>query len=218
MRPQPSPHRGWHRRAYLPHCDFPGLIQSVSIRLFDSVPQAVIERWRRELEVTHEKNLRAKLCTRIEAYSDMGYGCCLLAEPRTAKIVESGFLHFDGTRYDLLAWCVMPNHAHIVFVPRADHSMSKILHSWKSHAAHKANQLLDRNGDFWFPDYFDEFMRSTKHLESTIDYVELNPDTAKLVATREQWAVSSAAAHHWERVRANRTTFSEVNVELLPEV
>ncbi len=41
----------------------------------------------------------------------------------------------------------------------AGHSMSEILHSWKSHAVHQANQLLGRKGKFWFPDYFDEFMK-----------------------------------------------------------
>jgi len=193
------------------------LIQSVSIRLFDSVPAEVVERWTRELENAHEKNLREKLCSRIEIYADMGYGCCLLADLAIAQIVETAILHFEGERYDLLAWCVMPNHAHILFVPRAGHSMSTILHSWKSYSVHQANQQLCRSGEFWFPDYFDEFMKSTLQLESTIDYVELNPVTAKLVSQREDWRFSSAAVHHCERVRANRAKFPEVVVELLPK-
>jgi putative transposase len=57
MKPNASPHRGWHTRGYLPHCDFPGLLQSVSIRLFDSVPTEVIERWVRELDTASDKKL-----------------------------------------------------------------------------------------------------------------------------------------------------------------
>lgn len=217
MRPKSSPHRGWHSRGYLPHCDFPGLIQSVSFHLFDSVPAGVIERWIRELQSAQEENIREKLCSQIEIYADMGYGSCYLAAPTIARLVESAILHFDNERYHTLAWCVMPNHAHTLFVQQAGYSMSAIVQSWKSYTSHQANQLLGRQGDFWFPDYFDEFMKSTVQFESTIEYIELNPVTAKLVSDRERWEFSSAAIHHRERIQANRLKFPEVALDQLPD-
>ena len=217
MKPYASTHRGWHGRGYLPHCDFPGLIQSVSIHLFDSVPIEVIERWIRELETESDQNSKDKLCERIERYADMGYGSCLLSKTQVAKVVEDAILHFDGERYDILAWCIMPNHFHTLFVPRVGHSMSEILQNWKSFTAHRANALLSRSGDFWFPDYFDEFMKTTRQLEATIDYIEHNPVRARLVASREKWFYSSAAPGHVERVRANRLKFPEVDVTSLPD-
>lgn len=217
MKPNASTHRGWHSRGYLPHCDFPGLIQSVSIHLFDSVPIEVIERWVRERETTSDKRSREKLCEKIERYADMGYGSCFLKDANVAKLVEDAILHFDGERYDALAWCIMPNHFHSLFVPRVGHSMTEILQNWKSFTAHRANALLSLRGEFWFPDYFDEFMKTTKQLEATIDYIELNPITAKLVHSREQWLHSSAAPDHIDRVRANRLKFPEVDVTQLPD-
>ena len=217
MKPNASTHRGWHGRGYLPHCDFPGLIQSVSSHLFDSVPTEVIERWVRELDNASDKKSHEKLCARIERYADMGYGCCFLSDADVAKLVEDAILHFDGERYDVLAWCIMPNHFHTLFVQRVGHSMSEILQNWKSYTSHRAIAFLRRRGEFWFPDYFDEYMRTTKQLEATIDYIELNPVTARLATCREQWLYSSAATSHVDRVRANRLKFPEVDATQLPD-
>lgn len=217
MRSNASSHRGWHGRGYLPHCDFPGLIQSVSIHLFDSVPTEVIERWIRELDSARDKKSKEKLCERIERYADMGYGSCFLSHANVAELVEDAILHSDGKRYVILAWCIMPNHFHTLFVPRVGHSVSDILQTWKSFTSHRANKLLRRQGEFWFPDYFDEFMKTTKQLEATIDYIELNPVTAGLAKCREQWLYSSAAPDHVERVYANRLRFPEVDVAQLPD-
>ena len=43
---------------------------------------------------------------------DGGLGACWLGEPAIAELVENTILHFDGERYRVLAWCVMPNHVH----------------------------------------------------------------------------------------------------------
>lgn len=42
---------------------------------------------------------------------------CFLRDERLAKIVEDALLHFAGQRYALHAWCVMPNHFHMLFTP-----------------------------------------------------------------------------------------------------
>ncbi len=217
MQPNASTHRGWHSRGFLPHCDFPGLIQSVSVHLFDSVPVEVLERWIRELDTECDKKSQAKLRSRIEHYEDMGYGNCFLSDANVARLVEDALLYFDGERYDILAWCIMPNHLHSLFVPRLGYSLTDIVQNWKSYTAHQANKWLRRSGEFWFPDYFDEFMKTTKQLEATIDYIELNPVTARLTKRREQWLYSSAATNHVERVRANRLKFPEVDATQLPD-
>ena len=98
MKPYASTHRGWHGRGYLPHCDFPGLIQSVSVHLFDSVPIEVIERWVRELDSACDKKSREKLCSRIERYADMGYGCRERAG--TPALRKTGPLHSKGIRVE----------------------------------------------------------------------------------------------------------------------
>ncbi len=43
MPPDPSPPKGWHSRGYLPHLDVPGLLQSVTFHLADSLPRQAVE-------------------------------------------------------------------------------------------------------------------------------------------------------------------------------
>ena len=91
-------------------------------------------------------------------------------------------MHFDGERYRLLAWCVMPNHVHTVIEIVDDQSLSEIVGTWKSFTAKRANSLIGRSGTFWHADYFDRFMRDEGHMARTIDYVENNPVKAGLVS------------------------------------
>src|SRR5260370_40431688 len=76
---------------------------------------------------------------RVERCLDRGIGCCHLRDSRVAGIAAEALRHFHGRRYRLLAWCVMPNHVHVLFSPLGEHSLDGILHSWKSYSAHKAN-------------------------------------------------------------------------------
>lgn len=114
-------------------------------------------------------------------------GSCWLLKPKIANLVEDAFLHFDGDRYRLLAWCVMPNHVHVVVEPVDGNTLSAVLQSWKSFTAKEANRHLSRSGPFWHQDYFDRYMRSESHLETTIAYVENNPVKAGLVETPAAW-------------------------------
>lgn len=78
-------HRGWTSRGYLPHCDAATLHQHIVFRLHDSGNDLAALRGSRILDL-----------------------------PNIAAIVESALLHFDGERYRLIAWCVMPNHVHLL--------------------------------------------------------------------------------------------------------
>jgi len=117
---------GWHERGYLPHCDFPGLIQFITFRLADSMPELRRGEWEHLLKIEDKREQRTKL----EAYLDRGVGACCLRNARIAKITEDALLHFHHERYELLAWCVMPNHVHVL-VHVGDWPLAKILQSWK---------------------------------------------------------------------------------------
>jgi REP element-mobilizing transposase RayT len=49
-----------------------------------------------------------------------------LPQDKIAKIVEEALWHFHEERYRLYAWCIMPNHVHVVLQPIA-HNLSDIL-------------------------------------------------------------------------------------------
>src|SRR6202142_3070856 len=73
-----QPHQGWHSRGYLPHWDHPGMIQSVNLRLGDSLPLPVIEKWKAELALQSGNDHDVQLRRRIEEYLDAGHGECWL--------------------------------------------------------------------------------------------------------------------------------------------
>lgn len=208
--------KGWYSRSYLPHCDAPGLIQAITFRLADALPKAVLERIKREARDDKDKQQR------IEAHLDAGHGSCLLREPHLASIVECALLHFDGKRYRLLAWCIMPNHVHVLIetlaqapsraggtpalqedFPHTERrhlaglcdrslSLSAIIHSWKSFSAKEINKSLARQGTVWQREYFDRYIRDDHHLAAAIAYILDNPVKAGLVARAEDWPFRNA--------------------------
>jgi REP element-mobilizing transposase RayT len=194
------PHKLWHSRGYLPHFDQPGLVQSISFRLQDSLPRDVVQRWKQELgwheHMATDDGVAVELRERITHYEDEGHGECYLARADIGGLVENALLHFDADRYGLLAWCVMPNHVHGVIETHEGYPLGEVIHSWKSFTAKEANKLLERRGDFWMPDYHDRFIRDDRHLAAVIAYIENNPVTAGLVDDAVQWPFSSAGMRH----------------------
>ena len=99
-----------------------------------------------------------------------------MKNPVIADLVADALRKFDGSRYRLFAWCIMPNHVHTVFQPMSPHRLEDILHSWKSYTAHEANKILKRNvKDFWQREYFDHLIRNGKQFDRAIRYTAENP-------------------------------------------
>ncbi len=181
----------WHSRGYLPHFDAGEVFQSIAFRLFDSMPQNLIEKWR--LELAYESaEFGDQLRYRIETYLDRGIGACYLRNSRIADLVQAALLHFDGERYRLSAWVVMPNHVHILAAPLPNYSLTGIMHSIKSYTSQEANKVLARKGKFWFEDYFDRYIRNAQHFENAVSYIESNPVRAGLCESARDWPFSSA--------------------------
>lgn len=192
------PNKGWHSRGYLPHLDADQTIQFISFRLHDAVPANIIEQWKEELHWTEKTASNSKeaatLRKKIEEYQDSGKGACYLRDERIAALVQDTLKRFDGERYRLIAWCVMPNHVHLLVEAKTGYPLSDTVHSWKSFSAHKANDLLGRKGKFWMPDYFDRFIRDGKHFVASCEYIRQNPVKAGLVVAPEDWPWGSAGS------------------------
>ena len=187
----------WYSRGYFPHFDSDRLTQHVCFHLFDSLPQSLLTQWREESlrsSSTAQTNIELQRYRRKRIHDslDLGYGSCFLRNDRMAEIVEHALLHFDGERYALHAWRVMPNHVHTLFTPLKGSKMSGIVHSWKSFTAHKCNKLLDRTGKFWEREPFDRYIRNQRHFNNAVRYIEYNPVGAGLCEKAEDWKWSSA--------------------------
>ena len=189
-----SAHLGWYSRDYLPHWDRPGLIQTITFRLGDALPSEVLARWRLELAREREAVRDLETRRRIEAWLDAGHGTCHLRDARIAALVETALRHFDGERYRLLAWVVMPNHVHILIETREGHPLAKVVQSWKRWTARQANTLLGTSGVFWQREYHDRYIRDGEHLGRVTSYIEENPVKVGLCARAEDWRWGSA----WE--------------------
>ena len=151
-------------RRYLPHLEFPNSTYFVTFRLEGALPQSVLENWRfervqiqkqterqkRQLTEYEKKRLKYLFSRKVEEYLDQLYEECWLKDPAVAQVVVNTLRHFDGSRYVLHAWCVMPNHVHVVITAisksKAASDLIPILHSWKSYTAHKAIRFYKELG------------------------------------------------------------------------
>jgi REP element-mobilizing transposase RayT len=85
----------------------------------------------------------------------------------------------------------MPNHIHVIIELPGSHTLSEIVHSWKSFKAKEANKLLGRSsGRFWQVEYYERSIRDERHLSG---YIHDNPVKAGLARESKDWPHSSAA-------------------------
>ena len=183
-------------RANLPHWEQQGVTCFATFRLADALPQEKIAEWagaQANWLAAHPRpwtDAEAEEYTRdfgekFEQALDAGWGACLLATEENRTIVEDAFRHFNGERYDLYAYVVMPNHVHVLFSPRGAFAIHDILHAWKSFTAHAINKRMNRTGTVWQKESWDRLIRNNEHFIRTLDYIKQNNPTRSWSAYEE---------------------------------
>ena len=175
-------HKGWHSRGSLPHFDSQDVVQLVTFSLADSLPEQALARIR---AAARPEGLG-------EEFVDRGWGACWLRTDGVGECVERSFLFFDGARYRLHSWTIMPNHVHVLLSPLPEWPLGSIVGSWKRFSGREANKRLGRSGAFWQVDYWDRFIRNDAHFSAAASYIDLNPVKAGLVVEPELWPWGSA--------------------------
>ncbi|HVO79462.1 MAG TPA: transposase [Terriglobales bacterium] len=179
-------------RGHLPHWEGAHACYFVTFRLADSIPAEVAERIEserdsiiqtarqlgRELSLSEKRHI-ARVAT-IDKYLDNGAGACHLAKAEIAQIVSDALRYFDGQRYRLHAWCIMPNHVHVLLALTDGTELDSVLHSWKSFTAKKINRRLGVEGVFWQREYYDHLIRNDDDFERVVRYIAENPAKAGL--------------------------------------
>jgi REP element-mobilizing transposase RayT len=178
---------GWHSRGYLPHFDRAGVCQFITFRLADAFPASKRREWRQLLEIADER----ERLIHLEDWLDAGHGGCVLKRAGAAEIVQRVLQKFDGERYRLCGWVVMPNHVHVL-IEAGGIPLARVLHSWKAFTALEINRLTGRSGRLWQVEYFDRYIRDGEHFRKALRYIENNPVKAGLVKAPEDWQWSSA--------------------------
>lgn len=100
----------------------------------------------------------------------------------------------DKAKVDLWAYCLMPNHIHMVVVPREEASLAKFFGPLHCRYAVKVNAVHGWQGHLWQQRFYSTVMDET-HALAAMRYVELNPVRAGLCARAEDWQWSSIHAH-----------------------
>jgi putative transposase len=200
--PQLGPvHRGWCSRGYLPHCDHPGLLQSITYHLADSLPAATLRQMDAELRTLPPGPRDTERRRRVEAWLDACHGSCVLRQAEAAACVVDTWRHFAGERYDLIAWVVMPNHVHVLVRVYEGVPLAKIVQSWKSYTGRRIRAMMEeclagarrpQIEGVWMREYWDRYIRNERHFQMVVNYIHQNPVKARLVVRATDWTWSSA--------------------------
>jgi len=195
---------GWWSRGYLPHCDQVGVTHFVTIRLADSLPQAVRNMLQARAQVlslatNSDPRLSRDYILQVEASLDRGYGACWLRRPEVAQVVIDSFEFLVQVGHEIVRWVIMPNHLHFLIRLGPGLPLSPVVNSFKSFTAKESNKVLGRSGPFWYPEYFDRYIRDSEHLRRTISYIDFNPVRARLVMQPKDWIFGSAGWPKHER-------------------
>jgi REP element-mobilizing transposase RayT len=182
----------------LPHWQQEGRTYFITFRLGDSLPREKLNQWHDErktwlrahglrsieqFEKAPEKTrheFHQRFTAQWHAWLDAGSGACVLRAPAVREIVVGVLLGNHGARYDLDAWVVMPNHAHVLLTPRGNWKLGVILQSWKGGSSRAINLHLGRSGSLWQSESYDHIVRSEEQLEHYRRYIADNPIKAKL--------------------------------------
>jgi putative transposase len=95
--------------------------------------------------------------------------------------------------YELHAYVVMPNHVHLLVLPKTP--PSEFMRALKGFTARQANRMLDRIGEpFWQAESYDHWVRNAAESERIRSYIENNPVKTGLAAQPDSYLWSSASA------------------------
>jgi REP element-mobilizing transposase RayT len=208
-------------RRRLPHWEKPGAIYFVTFRVAGSLPRSLLQQADAEIRSIQQRlqqqgrpasEFERERQAILERYLDEDRTNPILSNPPLAALVRDALLFHAGQKYDLLAWCIMPNHVHLLLkplpkgtppsrrlesgedtagtvaiLPAAFHSLAEILHSLKSYTAHQAGKLGLVSGSLWEREYFDRWTRNDEAVEYYRQYIRNNPLKAGLVPTPTEY-------------------------------
>jgi putative transposase len=163
----------------LPHWQQGEVIQFVTFRLADSMPQQKLRQWKDEVAVWKtqhpkpwteeiEQQYHRQFTWKLENWLDDGYGSCIFTDPANRNHLEQTLMHDEGTRAIHHTWVIMPNHVHLLFTPPAP--LEKLMQSWKGISAKRLGL-----GSIWQRNYRDTLIRDASHFANAVRYIQRNP-------------------------------------------
>jgi putative transposase len=102
--------------------------------------------------------------------------------------------HCHAAAVEVWAWCLMPNHVHLILVPSDEDGLRRALSRVHRIYAGVIQARRKRTGHFW-QGRFGAVAMDEEHLAAALRYVALNPVRARLVGRAQDWRWSSTRAH-----------------------
>jgi REP element-mobilizing transposase RayT len=187
----------------LPHWSQAGTVTFITWRTLDSIPPPVLRRWHADRDAwlrrhgiePQSPDWRAQLqqldqdvrgefvrtfSERWHRHLDACHGACVLSQPALSQIVADSLHKFDGQRYELTDFIVMPNHVHLLAAFATEEGLLAQCESWKHYQSRELNRRLASSGRFWQQDGFDHLVRSVEQFEALRRYIAANPRKAHL--------------------------------------
>ncbi len=194
-----GPYDKFYRRR-LPHWQRHDSWHFITFRLVNSLPKNIVKKLRneeREAVKTLERLFPNNLTKRkyylhswkfdwIDEYLDKLNGKCYLHNSAAAEIVVNALAFYYPKEYDLDAWCVMPNHIHVLLKPRPNIMLPEVLKKVKRFSAKEINKLIFRKGIFWQHESYDHWLRPGEFLHRRT-YIMENTVKARLCEKADEW-------------------------------
>jgi len=205
-------------RRNLPHYQPPNASYFITFRLAGSLPHKIINNLislykNKEILLKDIKDpverrkktyiLKKKYFGTFDKFLDSSNcGPMWLQEDKIAAIMCDAIKYRDNKLYELICYCIMPNHVHLVIRIEEDekgiqnslkseekdlYRITKILQRLKEYTAHEANIILRRKGQFWHRENYDHVIRNDKEFGNIVNYVLMNPVKAGLVKEWTDW-------------------------------
>jgi len=201
----------YYRR--LPHWHPANATFFVTFRLEGSLPRSVIQ----QLQADYEREKRLiqnmppeqrdamsykaykKAFARYEQSLHKANGPKWLSNPPIAEIVEKEIHALCPQYYLLLAYCMMPNHVHLLVnmegiaapPPRRDGTqytaLTYALWLLKGRTGHECQKALGQVGRFWYRESYDHVVRNEREFVRILEYIVNNPVKANLVTDWQDW-------------------------------
>lgn len=163
----------------LPHWKQGEVIQFVTFRLGDALPNETVVAWKKASDLwrttwpppwtaDQQAEYHQKFTVKLERWLDQGMGSCLLRLAENREILEDVLMHFEGERVQHHSWVIMPNHVHLLFKPLV--AIEELIQAWKSVSARRIGQ-----GSIWQANYRDTLIRDGDHFANAVRYIRRNP-------------------------------------------
>ena len=98
----------------------------------------------------------------------------------------------DNGRVWRAGYAIMDDHVHFMIVLRGEHTLKRVLDSFKTYTATRIHRLLERKGKFWQEGYYDHAIRDEPDFWEHLIYMHNNPVRRGRVERPEDYAYSTA--------------------------